>query len=271
MRMYVFILSLMTSIVAVFTTAQAADMEVDAELVLAVDVSRSMTPNELEIQRRGYAAALASDEVISAITGGLLGRVAIIYVEWAGYYSHRVIVDWRVISNRSEAQVFADKLTAQFDSSLRRTSISGALDYASNLFETNAFISNRQIIDISGDGPNNQGRAVLEARDEALEKGIVINGLPLMTKEGMGSLFHLDNLDDYYRNCVIGGPGSFVLPVTDWKQFPAAVRHKIVLELAKLPSPRIIHAAFTRIADDDADCLVGEKIWEQMRQNWNEP
>lgn len=271
MRSVVFILSLLAGVVAVFAAAQASDMEVDAELVLAVDVSRSMTPNELEIQRRGYAAALVSDEVISAITGGLLGRVAIVYVEWAGYYSHRVIVDWRVISNRSEAKAFADELTAQFNSSMRRTSISGALDYASNLFETNAFISNRQIIDISGDGPNNQGRAVLEAREEALEKGIVINGLPLMTKEGMGSIFHLDNLDNYYRNCVIGGPGAFVLPVTNWQQFPAAVRHKIVLELAGSFSPRIIRAAFTRVADNDADCLIGEKIWEQIRGNWNEP
>lgn len=281
MRMYVFILSLIAGMATLFTAAHAVDMEVDAELVLAVDVSRSMTLNELEIQRRGYAAALTSDEVISAITGGLLGRVAVIYVEWAGYYSHRVIVDWRIISNSSEAKAFASELTAKFNSSMRRTSISGALDYASNLFETNAFISNRQIIDISGDGPNNQGRAILEARAEALEKGIVINGLPLMTKEGMGSIFHLDNLDDYYRNCVIGGPGSFVLPVTDWQQFPAAVRHKIVLELAVAPSPRIIRAAFTRVADNNAantnaadnkaDCLVGEKIWDQMRQNWDEP
>lgn len=270
MGLHVFILSVIAIVAATFTSAHARDMEVDAELVLAVDVSRSMTPHELEIQRRGYATALASDEVISAITSGLLGRVAVIYVEWAGYYSHRVIVDWRVISSQSEAKAFANELTAQFDSSLRRTSISGALDYASNLFETNAFISNRQIIDISGDGPNNQGRAVLEARAEALEKGIVINGLPLMTKEGMGSLFHLDNLDDYYRNCVIGGPGSFVLPVTDWQQFPAAVRHKIVLELATAPSPPIIRAAFTRVADNNADCLVGEKIWDQMQQNWYE-
>ena len=255
----------------VLSVANADDMEVDAELVLAVDVSRSMTLNELEIQRRGYASALMSDEVISAITGGLLGRVAIVYVEWAGYYSHRVIVDWRVISNGSEAKAFADALTADFNNSMRRTSISGALDYASNLFETNAFISNRKIIDISGDGPNNQGRAVLEARAETLKKGIVINGLPLMTKEGMGGIFHLDNLDDYYRNCVIGGPGSFVLPVTDWKQFPAAVRHKIVLELAGSPLPTIIPAGFTHVADKNADCLIGEKIWDQIRQNWNEP
>lgn len=270
MRLFVYILSMIALVAAIPNAGHAGDIEVDAELVLAVDVSRSMTPNELEIQRRGYAAALASDEVISAITGGLIGRVAIIYVEWAGYYSHRVIVDWRVISSKNDAQAFADELTAKFDSSLRRTSISGALDYASKLFETNAYISNRQIIDISGDGPNNQGRAVLEARAEALEKGIVINGLPLMTKEGMGSIFHLDNLDDYYRNCVIGGPGSFVLPVTDWQQFPAAVRHKIVLELAGTHLPPIVHAAFTRIADDNADCLVGEKIWEQIQQNWYE-
>jgi len=198
-RIFMIIILIVTTITA-WSTARADSIEVDAELVLAVDVSRSMTPHELEIQRHGYAAALASKEVIAAITGGLIGRIAIIYVEWAGNFSQRIIVDWRIISNRSEAEAFATELTAKFDSSLRRTSISGALDYASDLIDTNDFTSNRRIIDVSGDGPNNQGRPVLSARADTLAKGIIINGLPLMTREGMGSRYHLENLDEYYRN-----------------------------------------------------------------------
>ena len=122
-------------------TGETHGQEVDAQLVLAVDVSRSMSSRELEIQRRGYAAALASDEVIAAITGGMLGRVAILYVEWAGNSSHRVVVDWSLVGSRQQALAFAEKLTASFDSSMRRTSISGALDYASGQFQTNGFTS----------------------------------------------------------------------------------------------------------------------------------
>ncbi|MCG8606429.1 DUF1194 domain-containing protein, partial [bacterium] len=194
----------------------------------------------------------------------------------AGSFSHRIIVEWTSIGSLEEAAAFASKLTARFDNSLRRTSISGALDYAANLFDHNGFVSNRRIIDISGDGPNNQGRPVLAARRDTLARGIVINGLPLMTREGMGSQFHLEDLDEYYRNCVIGGPGSFVLPVLDWDQFPAAVRHKLVLELAQSHTPApaglpVVPVAFTGAAQSGYDCMIGEKIWDQMRQYWMGP
>ncbi len=251
--------------------AAATELEVDAELFLAVDVSRSMTPRELEIQRRGYAEALTSQEVVSAIRKGLLGRVAITYVEWAGKFSQRIIVDWTLISNQQEAQDFADQLTAEFNTAMRRTSISGALDHAADQFEGNGFISNRHIVDISGDGPNNQGRPVTGARDEALARGVVINGLPLMTREGMGSQFTLEDLDEYYRNCVIGGPGAFVVPVFDWEQFPAAVRQKLILELAEPVDLPVIRASFTGTARNGYDCLIGEKIWQQIQQNWIGP
>ncbi len=263
--------AMFVGLVAVDGNAETESIEVDAELVLAVDVSRSMTPRELEIQRRGYAEALTSDEVISAITSGLNGRVAITYVEWAGTNSQRIIVDWTLVSNRAEAGNIASRLTAEFDSALRRTSISGAIDYASDLFMRNGYISNRKIIDISGDGPNNQGRAVLLARNAALGKGIVINGLPLMTREGMGSQFHLDDLDEYYRQCVVGGPGAFVLPVLDWEQFPAAVRQKLVLELSQSNHLPVHKVADTIFEPEDYDCLIGEKIWEQFRELWSEP
>ena len=245
--------------------AQAEDVEVDVELFLAVDVSRSMTARELEIQRRGYAEALVSKEVVRAIEAGLTGRIAATYVEWAGIGSQRVIMDWTVIANKADAERFASRLTARFDSALRRTSISSALDYASASFDRNGFTSNRKVIDVSGDGPNNEGRAVLSARADALGKGIVINGLPLMTREGMGSRWHLEDLDDYYRNCVTGGPASFVIPVLEWSQFPKAVRQKLVLELAE--APHVMLAS----TDPDYDCLVGEKIWERLRQYWSEP
>ncbi len=248
----------------IYSTAALADaVEVDAELVLAVDVSRSMTARELEIQRRGYAEALKSPEVAKAITSGLLGRIAITYIEWSGAHEQRVIVDWTIIDGGQSAAAFADKLTIEFNEALRRTSISGAINFARRSLDENNYVSNRRIIDISGDGPNNQGLPVTAARDAALGDGIIINGLPLMTREGMGSQFHLDDLDEYYRNCVIGGPGSFVIPVHEWSEFPGAVRQKLILELAggapEPYSPSVRKAQFS-----GSNCLVGEMIWNDF-------
>ena len=247
----------------------------DVELVLAVDVSRSMTLNELEIQRRGYAEALASEEVISAIRKGLLGRIALSYVEWAGNHSQRVVVDWTLVENRADAEAFAAKISAHFESGMRRTSISGAIDYAAWSFDGNGYQGLRQVIDVSGDGPNNQGRPVTDARDAALARGVVINGLPLMTREGMGAQWHLDDLDLYYRACVIGGPASFVVPVREWSEFPTAVRLKLVQELAAAPpptpmTPRVIRAEFHVPQRPEYDCLIGEKIWERLYRTWEE-
>ncbi len=248
-----------------------ADVEVDVELVLAVDVSRSMTPRELEIQRRGYAEALVSEEVIGAIRRGVRGQVAITYIEWAGTASQRTVVPWTLIRGRDEAEAFSARLTAYFNESLRRTSISGALDFSARLFEGNGFSGLRQVIDVSGDGPNNQGRPVNEARDDVLARGIVINGLPLMTKEGMGSQWNLDDLDLYYRDCVIGGPAAFVIPVLDWDEFEPAVRRKLVMELVGLPPPESPPLPVVRAAYDPLkgyDCLIGEKIWQRMMDDY---
>lgn len=284
------------------SSVQAEGIEVDAELVLAVDVSRSMTANELEIQRRGYAEALASSEVISAITSGLIGRIAVQYVEWAGDFSQRIIVDWTMISGREEAEAFAAKLTAHFNGSMRRTSISGGIEFSAASLDKNDYVSNNRIIDISGDGPNNQGLPVTLARDAALAKNIVINGLPLMTREGSGSQFYIEDLDVYYENCVIGGPASFVLPVLTWEEFPTAVRQKLILELAG-NVPQSIERADRDNGNDDSldkdrdgyeveiiqvqagsgisggtddqgngyDCLIGERIWQQNQWMWSDP
>ena len=252
-------------------SAQADDVPVDVELMLAVDVSYSMGPTELELQRRGYAEALTSPEVIQAIRTGYRQKVAITYVEWSGTFDQRVIRDWTLIETEADLAEFAASLTAYFDDSLRRTSISGVLDYAPIDFKTNGFLGERRVIDISGDGPNNMGRPVASARDELVADGFVINGLPLMTTdlERDNPFFTLADLDLYYQSCVIGGPLSFMVPVKSWQEFPAAVRRKLVLELAgRRPEPHLVPAAWVGQTESGYDCLIGEKIWEEfMRRN----
>ena len=188
---------------------------VDVELILAVDVSLSMSPDELEIQRDGYAAALTHDRVIEAIQQGVHGRIAVTYVEWAGQTSQHIIVPWTIVSSREEARAFVDKLTANPPNSARRTSISGALLFAGDLFAESSFRGLKRVVDVSGDGANNQGPPVDAVRDGMIAQGVTINGLPLMTKGGMPSVFDIDDLDVYYTNCVIGGPGAFMIPVNE--------------------------------------------------------
>ena len=239
-------------------------IEVDVELVLAVDVSRSMTERELQIQRRGYAEALNSESVAKAIKNGLIGRIALTYVEWGGVYWQRVVVDWQIIENEADLAAFADQITANFDGVLRRTSISSAITYAADKIDDNNFTALRRVIDISGDGPNNEGPPVTGARDDALARGMIINGLPLMTREGLGARFHLEDLDAYYHNCVIGGPGSFVIPVTEWDEFPEAVRRKLVLELAGADAMPVLKAQYRGETESGYDCLIGERIWQRF-------
>lgn len=252
---------------ALARAASAQQIEVDVELVLAADVSRSMSLYELEIQRRGYAEAITSDEVLSTIGRGMIGRIAVTYMEWAGSDLQKVVVPWTLIDSRETAQAVADRLTAEFTGNMRRTSISGALGAAADLFDDNGFLGLRRIIDISGDGPNNAGGRVEPARDAVLARGIVINGLPLMTTDALSSRWGIEDLDQYYLNCVIGGPGAFVIPVHDWSEFAEAVRRKLVLEIADLP--RANRPLVQRVAG--YDCLIGEKIWERNRWIWSEP
>lgn len=249
---------------ALAPVARAQEAPVDVELVLAVDVSRSMTPRELEIQRRGYAEAIGSLEVWEAIAGGAYGRIALTYVEWAGAGSQRTVAPWTLVASRADARAFAGRLTARFETSMRRTSISGAIDHAATLFDGNGFAGERLIIDVSGDGPNNEGRPVERARDDALARGIVINGLPLMTREGMGVHWQLRDLDRYYTDCVIGGPAAFVVPVTDWAEFANAVRRKLVMELVGPPAAPVVRAQYLPERAAGYDCLIGEKIWRDM-------
>ncbi|MEL7345823.1 MAG: DUF1194 domain-containing protein [Pseudomonadota bacterium] len=254
----------------------ADPLEVDVELFLAVDVSRSMSPAELEIQRRGYAEALRSDDVVEAITGGLIGKIALTYVEWAGPASQREIVPWTIVDSHEAAVAVSERLALAFNPAMRRTSISGVIDYAHKDIAENDVHGLRRVIDISGDGPNNQGLPVRLARDRALQDGIIINGLPLMTHDGIdafGRGFHLDRLDIYYRTCVIGGPGAFVIPVLDWEEFAQAVRRKLVLEIAGLPGPRVQAEVFRiqSASHDPTDCMIGEKLWRERQRYWGQP
>ena len=252
------------------THAQTAETDVDVELVLAVDASRSMEPFEQKIQLEGYIAAFRRKDVIDAIRDGVHGRVAITYVEWAGSTLQRTIV------GAESAEKFAAALDQPIPSTQSRTSISGAIDFSSTLFDNNGFKGMRKVIDVSGDGANNNGRPVAEARDQALAKGITVNGLPLMTRGDFYSDWAVKDLDVYYSNCVIGGPGAFMIPVNTWDQFPEAVRRKLVLELAGI-TPPIQRADWTQqgnlpviLAQDKLmyDCLSGERIWQRRMQDW---
>jgi len=251
---------------------------VDVALVLAVDVSRSMSPRELTIQREGYAAALNHPDVIRAIGQGGYGRIAVTMFEWAGDNSIREVFDWTLVANGADA----DQLSAIVGNSkplgLRRTSISGAIMHALKLLDEAPFDGFRKVVDISGDGPNNQGQPVLAAREAALSKRIVINGLPLMTSDGPGSSFNIPDLDIYYSECVIGGPGSFLVPVKSWDQFPEAITRKLVLEIGALPAnqqsvvpAQISPAPHLRPSTEPYDCLIGEKIWDQRQWMFDDP
>lgn len=213
--------------------AEADDIEVDVELVLAVDISQSMDEYEQQIQRDGYVSALVSEEVAKAVAYGMTGKVAITYIEWGGVGEQFVVADWQLIDGPQSAEAFANRLAEAPLKTVQRTSISSALAYAGGLFADNGYKGVRQVIDISGDGPNNQGGVVTTSRDALIAKGITINGLPLMLSEG-ASWYHLPNLDHYYEDCVIGGPGSFVVPVRSLDGFADAIRLKLVLEIAGL-------------------------------------
>ena len=252
----------LTLLLMLWMAPVAAETEVDVELFLAVDVSRSMQPWELELQRRGYAEALQSDEVWSAMQRGLLQKIAITYVEWAGIASERVVVPWTLVETPEDLQSVARQITAHFDPALRRTSISSALDFAAVSFTKNDFTGLRRVIDVSGDGPNNAGSTVTDIRDHVVAQGITINGLPLMTHDPNEPFarWGIPDLDAYYEACVIGGPGAFVIPVREWDEFAAAVRRKLVLEIAG-PVVRIWKAQ----ANGDYNCRIGEDIWLRNR------
>jgi Protein of unknown function (DUF1194) len=233
---------------------------VDVELAIAVDVSYSMDLDELAVQREGYAQAIISKEFLQALKSLPNGKISVTYFEWAASSDQKIIIPWRVIDGPETADAVAQEILKAPIRRASRTSISGAIYFAMPLFEANPYRGLRRVIDISGDGPNNNGAPVLGARDAALAKGITINGLPIMVKEPSYSTMDIDNLDWYYEDCVIGGPGSFVVAIKDRDKFREAIRTKLLLEVAGLtPEPRVVPVAEK---EPRVSCLIGEKIWQ---------
>jgi hypothetical protein len=243
----------------------AGAVPVDVELVLAVDVSYSMDPEEQALQREGYMAALTSQEFLRALRQGMHGRIALTYFEWAGSHHQQIIVPWRLIDGPESADGFAADIGRARYSRASRTSIASALLFAVPLFEGSGFRGVRRVVDVSGDGVNNNGPLVTVARDEVLAKGITINGLPIILKRPSPSTLDIDQLDVYYEDCVIGGPGAFVIPIREREQFKEATRTKLVLEIAgRTPEPRIVPAAASA---PRVSCTIGERLWQERWGN----
>ena len=245
---------------------QLADKEstpsVDVELVLAVDVSYSMDMDELAIQREGYAQAIVSKEFLQALKSGPHGKISVTYFEWAASSDQKIIIPWRVIEGPESADAVANEIMRTPIRRASRTSISGAINFAMPLFDENPHRGLRRVIDISGDGPNNNGAPVVGARDAAIEKGVIINGLPIMVKEPSYSTMDIDNLDYYYEDCVIGGPGSFVVTIKDREKFKEAIRTKLLLEVAGRTPERPIVPVAAKEKEPRVNCMIGEKIWQ---------
>lgn len=210
----------------------AVALPVDLELILAVDVSRSVDPEEAKLQRDGYLAALVNPRIIQAIRSGQHRRIAVTYIEWASVDFQQTVVGWSLIQDDASAAAFTAQLAAAPMTSRNWTSISGAIDYATQLFKTSGHEGLRKVIDISGDGRNNSGRSSDDARDEALAAGITINGLPIINdRPNFGGMPERD-LDLFYRDHVIGGPGAFLIIAENFSSFANAILNKLIREIA---------------------------------------
>jgi Protein of unknown function (DUF1194) len=239
--------------------AMSAAEPVDVELVLAVDVSRSMDSGEFALQRAGYVEAIRHPDFINAVRGGLNGRIAITYFEWAGTVRKESRVPWQIIDGPESAASFAATLASRPFGGYQGTSISTAILFGGSLFDDNSTDALRRVIDISGDGPNNLGMPVQSARDQAVASGVIINGLPILIRPSPS----FRQLDRYYAACVVGGAGSFVLPIYMASEFATAIRRKLVLEVSgRLPEPKAVP-----IAEQPVDCLKGERD----RQTYSDP
>jgi len=209
---------------------------VDVTLVMAVDTSLSISDGEAGLQRVGYIAAFRDKRIINAIKGGAIGKIAVTYVEWSGPRQQRVLVPWRVISDAATSEAFANELERAPIAEGNTTSISAGLDFAVKLQQRSTYEPTRMVIDISGDGYNDLGRPITAARDEAVKLGITINGLAVMNEDPAKNAAPAD-LDEYYRDNVIGGPGSFFLVAKNIDGFREALVRKLVLEIAGLSPP----------------------------------
>jgi hypothetical protein len=222
-------------------TGAARAQTTDLLLVLAADVSRSVDETEFVLQRKGYSAAVTDPRVLAAIRGGTTGTIAICFIEWSGAGEQNIVADWTVIHDEEDAGGFAAAILAAPRSFIGRTSISGAIDFAMERLAAAEPHSNRRIIDISGDGTNNSGRPVTDARDEAITQGVTINGLAIINdRPNPGYAYHTQppgGLPEWYRQNVIGGPGAFLRVIDDFHSFADAITNKLVSEIAALERP----------------------------------
>ena len=240
------IVVLLGLVLAFFTPAARAAVPVDMLLVLAADVSRSVTEPKLRLQREGAAAAITHPDVVRAITSGPNRRIAVCFVEWATDDQQAVVVDWTTIDSAAAARHFGDRMVEAPRSFMGRTSISAAIDFSVRQLERAPFASERQVIDISGDGNNNSGRSVTDARDDAVSKHVVINALVILTP--IAESFRPEHtnppggLEKYFQDNVIGGPGAFTVVAEGHEAFGRALTKKLIQEIAGLPGRRIAAA-----------------------------
>ena len=208
-------------------------LSVDLQLILAVDVSGSVNQTRFELQKRGYVEAFRNAKVLQAIRSGATKSIGVTVIQWTGPTQQSLVLPWTLIKDEVTIAAFAARMEAAPRTLLSGgTSVSGAIDYAANLFPNSPYISNRRVIDVSGDGANNRGRPANLARDEAINAGIVINGLPILELEA--------NLEEYYRDNVIGGPNAFVISVARTEEFGDAILRKLILEIAGVRQFRVM-------------------------------
>lgn len=258
------------------TAQQGAMTRVDIELMLAVDISQSMDYDEHSIQRQGYIDAFRHADVINALMGGPEGKIAVMYMEWAGDFDPIPTIPWTIIDSKEAAHAFADRLSKEPIYGEQRTSISTALLAAQEYIRSNNIASHKQVIDVSGDGANNAGMLVEPVRDELVKNGIIINGLPIMLNKPR-EFYDIDHLDRYYKQCVIGGVGAFIAPVFDLRHLPATIRKKLVMEIASIEiEPDMAPIQFAeapaqpggefyraqlKLPTEKVDCTIGEQVW----------
>jgi hypothetical protein len=215
---------------AAYAGSASAGSKVDLALVLAVDVSASIDASRYDLQRDGFARAFASDSVINAVASGEYQAIAVTLVEWSGPSNQKQVVPWTIINDGSSARAFGSAVAESPRAFADFTSISGAIDFSVALLHESGIDATRRVIDISGDGSNNSGRPVTEARAAALAAGITINGLAILASE--------PQLERYYQENVMGGDGAFVIAAVDFEAFSSAILQKLVREIAAVPTYR---------------------------------
>lgn len=243
------LLAVCLAIVIAPAAGARAAQSVDVALVLVTDVSRSIDDSEFDLEKQGYASAFTSPQVLAAIHGGTTGAIAVAYIEFAGAFEVKTVIDFTVIRDEASARTFIDRLQAAPRSFYGRTAISAGIDHAMQMLAENEFDTPRRVIDVCGDGTNNAGREITAARDDALHANIVVNGLAIINDHPVSWTYaHVQppgGLASYYRENVTGGPGSFVLEVHDFHTFGEAMTRKLISEIAALPAPQSVAGADT--------------------------